>query len=222
MRGRVIRRALRHRLGAAAVVAGMSMALSACGSVSQIASPFGSGGVFGSSKPARGGWTATVTEETMLTAARGGGDVAGATGGGCPTFGLASRAEAFITVKAAGGAPGDNLSAVKHRGEITKTARECAAGPRGVIVKYGFAGRVLLGPKGRAGVVTLPVKVKVVDGGRKTVKTEPLRVPVTIGAGEAVGYFSVVREIVVPVAPGAGAQSYKVYVAFDRSAAGAG
>jgi hypothetical protein len=67
----------------------------------------------------------------------------------------------------------------------------------------------------------LAVKVSVVDGTRKVVKIEPLRVPVTVGAGEAVGYFSVVREIAVPMAPGTMPQHYKVYVAFDRSVPGA-
>ncbi len=162
MTGRIIGQALRRGLGKAAVLAGVSLALSGCGSVSQLTAPFGKGGIFGSSKPPESGWTATVTEENMLTAARGGGDVTGAVGGGCPAFGLASRGEGFVTIKAtgAGGDPGDGLSSVRHRGEITRTARECAAGPGGVVVKYGFSGRVLLGPQGKPGVITLAVKAK--------------------------------------------------------------
>ena len=220
MTGRVLPETLRRGLGKAAVLAGLSLALGACG-MSQITAPFSSGGVFGSSKP-ENGWAATVTEANMLTAARdgsGSSDVTGATGGECPAVAVATASDGVITMKAPGGT-GDNL-AVLHRGEITRTARECAAGPGGVIVKYGVAGRVLLGPQGKAGNITLPVKVTIVDGARKTVKTEQIKLPVTIGASEAAGYFSVVREIVVPVAPGIAPQSYKVFVAFDRSVPGA-
>ena len=38
---------------------------------------------------------------------------------------------------------------VIHRGELTKLSRECRFYPGRVVVKYGFAGRMLLGPKGR-------------------------------------------------------------------------
>ena len=52
------------------------------------------------------------------------------------------------------GRVGDGL-AVMHRGEISKTARECQIEPGRITVKYGFSGRVLLGPKGKSGRVTL-------------------------------------------------------------------
>ena len=38
-------------------------------------------------------------------------------------------------------------------------------------MKYGFAGRVLLGPKGRPGPITLPLKVHVTDKSRNRVAT---------------------------------------------------
>jgi hypothetical protein len=111
--------------------------------------------------------------------------------------------------------------AVLHRGEINKTARECTNSPRGIVVKYGFAGRVLLGPKGKSGNITLPVKITVKDDLRRTVKSETLRVPVSVPAGQTAGYFSMVRIITVPIGPGMTPKSYKVNVAFDRSARGA-
>ena len=58
-----------------------------------------------------------------------------------------------------------------HRGEITKMARECQLYSDRVVVKYGFAGRVLLGPKGAPGTVTLAVTIRVAGADQKTLAT---------------------------------------------------
>ena len=62
--------------------------------------------------------------------------------------------------------------AIMHRGEITKMARECELYPDHVVVKYGVAGRVLLGPKGHPGLVTLPVSIKVADADHKVLAND--------------------------------------------------
>jgi hypothetical protein len=46
-------------------------------------------------------------------------------------------------------------------------------------------------------------------------------VPVTITPDQTAGYFSVVREVVMPVPAGASASSYRIIIAFDRKAPGA-
>lgn len=225
--------ALGRKFGAVGAIVALSISLSACG-MSQITAPFsGEGGLFGSSKPSdsasndgaaqQAGWGATVTEAGMLSAARDGtnpnsGDVTGSVGN-CPAFAVASG-DGNITVKTAGAAPADTM-AVIHRGEITKTSRECAATAQGVAVKYGFAGRLLLGPQGKTGNIMLPVKVTVVDGLRKTVKSETLKVPVSVPADQTAAYFSMVREIVIPVPAGVSPQGYKVQVGFERTVPGA-
>ena len=136
----------------------------------------------------------------------------------CPTVSVAPG-DNNITFTAKGGT--DSL-AVMHRGEITQTARECSTSlSGGLAVKYGFAGRVLLGPQGRPGTVTLPVKVTVLDSGRNTLKSDQVKVPVTITPDQTSGYFSVTREIVIPIAPGANPRAYRIIIAFDRRAPGA-
>ncbi len=45
----------------------------------------------------------------------------------------------------------NDAQAIIHRGEITKLARECQFYGDRVVVKYGVAGRVLLGPRGSPG-----------------------------------------------------------------------
>jgi hypothetical protein len=193
--------------------------LSGCG-VSTLTNSF-SGGIFGggSKQPEA---TQKVSEGNLLTAAQNdaGGQVdVGAQAPDCPQVSVAPG-DGNITFTAKGG--NNDSTAVQHRGEITKTARECAPGINGGLsVKYGFAGRVLLGPQGKPGTVTLPVIITVIDGGRTTLKTDKVKVPVTVSADQAAGYFSVTREVVVPLPAGAVARNYRIIVAFDRHAPGA-
>ena len=92
-----------------------------------------------------------VTEEQLLSAAKAdegvtGTVAAGEIAHGCPRFVVWPR-DNNVTVYEQGRV-GDGL-AIMHRGEITKTARECQVEPGKVTVKYGFSGRVLLGPRGK-------------------------------------------------------------------------
>jgi hypothetical protein len=116
---------------------------------------------------------------------------------------------------------GDQL-AIVHRGEITKMARECQLYSDRVVVKYGFAGRVLLGPKGGPGSVTLPVSIRVAGSDQKTLATDKMSITTTVPQGDPAGYFSMVREIAFPIQVGSRPEDYKVFVAFDRTQAGAG
>jgi hypothetical protein len=219
-----------HGLGRNAVaVLVVCIALGGCG-ISGITAPFSNGGgLFGSSKPNKNagqeaGWGAEVSEANLLASAQGGnnGDITGSIGGSgkCPAFTVTPDGK-NITIRTKDAASPNDLMSVLHRGEITKTARECASGPRGIVVKYGIAGRVLLGPQGKSGNLTLPVKVTVVDDLRKNVKSETIRMSVTVPTGQTAGYFSIVRTITVPIGPGMTAENYKVNIAFDHSARGA-
>lgn len=115
-----------------------------------------------------------------------------------------------------------DANAIVHRGEISKLARECQLYSDRVIVKYGFAGRVLLGPKGGPGTVTLGVSVRVAGAQQNTLATDKMSVTTTIPPDSPAGYFSMVREIAFPIVVGTRPEDYKVFVAFDRNVAGAG
>jgi hypothetical protein len=189
--------------------------LGGCG-MSSLTSGIGSGW-FGGSKSA----DASVDQDKLLAAAKtetgsvGGGDVAY----GCPRFQVWSR-DGYVTIYEHGRV-GDGL-AVMHRGEITKTARECSVEDGRVTVKYGFSGRVLLGQKGRSGRITLPVNVFVTDSKRQKITSASMRVSVDVAVDNPIGYFSVVREVTFPVPEGARPGEFEVYVGFDRSTPGAG
>lgn len=188
--------------------------LSACG-VSQITSPFRS-----DEKPKD--WEPVVNEARLLEAARTdtSGQVSVETAlTGCPRFTIWPR-DKLLTVYDVGRA-GDGL-AIQYRGELTKTARECQIQPNQVTIKYGFAGKVLLGPRGRPGPVRMPVKVHLTDRERNIIATQKILINVTIPSDKPVGYFSAVRETTFPIAPGVPPGDYRLFVAFDRSAPGTG
>jgi len=110
------------------------------------------------------------------------------------------------------GHDGDQLFVI-NRGEITKLSRECRFYGGRVVVKYGFAGRVLLGPKGKPGTVTLPVSIRAADVYKATLAQDKMSVRVTVPADQTAGYFSMVREISFPIQVGTRLEDYKIFVA---------
>jgi hypothetical protein len=137
----------------------------------------------------------------------------------CPQV-VAWPHDRLLTIYAAGQV--GNTQAIVHRGEITKLARECQIYGDRVTVRYGFAGRVLLGPKGAPGQVTMPISIKVADADRKVLANDSANVSTVIPTENPVGYFSMVKEITFPVSMGMRPEDYKVFVAFERTQAGAG
>ena len=102
---------------------------------------------------------------------------------------------------------------IVYRGEITKLSRECHVYGGRVVVKYGYAGRVLLGPKGYPGSFTLPVSVTAQDAYQAQLARNRGSVRVTVPGDQTVGYFSMVREISLPVRTGTRLEDYKIFVA---------
>jgi hypothetical protein len=211
-------RAARARFLAIAAVAASAAALGGCG-ISSLTSGIG-GGLFGGSTASKQQSTG-VNEESLLSAAKS--DVSSGVGAevahGCPRFNIWTR-DGHVTIYETGRI-GDGL-AVMHRGEITKTARECNIENGRVTVKYGFSGRVLLGPKGKTGNVQLPLSIFVTDAKRERVATDRVRVDVPVALDKPIGYFSTVREVSFTIPEGARPGEYEVYVGFERNIPGAG
>lgn len=189
--------------------------LAGCG-MSTLTSPFDSK----EKKP--NSWDAQVTEAGLLDAARNdrGGTVDLAySAAHCPQI-KTRPGERLLTIYEIGRV-GDSL-AVQHRGEITKTARQCQIFPDRIEIKYGFAGRVLMGPKGRPGTYRMPLKINIADHKQNIVATQKAEITVTINQGNPVAYFSKVRDISIPLPPGSAASDFQIYVAFERTGPGAG
>jgi hypothetical protein len=203
----------------AAAVTGVAATLGACG-MSSLTSGIGSGW-FGGKKSTEAD-VGSVNRDQLLDAAKGDGGTPGITGAvahGCPRFQVWAR-DGYVTIYEAGRV-GDGL-AVMHRGEITRTARECDIEPGRVVVKYGFSGRILLGQKGRTGRVSLPVNIFVTDAKRQKIAVDKARVDVDVALDNPIGYFSLVRQVSFEIPEGSRPGEYEVYVGFDRSIPGAG
>jgi hypothetical protein len=206
---------------AAAAAAVAVCGLGGCG-VSSLTSGFGSSSVFGdgnSSQTAAGG--SGVNEAQLLAEAKTGetGTLGGEVSAGCPRFVVWPR-DNNVTVYEPGRV-GDGL-AIMHRAEITKTARECYVDQGRVTVRYGFSGRVLLGPKGVSGPVRFPVNVFVTDAKREKIKTEKLEVASSVAVENPIGYFSAVQSVTFDVPEGARAGEFEVYVGFERNVPNSG
>jgi hypothetical protein len=209
------------RLGRCASVAVLAGALAGCSSMSSLTSGIGGGWFGGQSKPKTE--VGSVTEDQLLAAAKTDSGTTSSPGlevaHGCPRFQIWAR-EGYVTIYEPGKV-GDGL-AVMHRGEITKTARECQIEPGRITVKYGFSGRVLLGPKGKGGHVALPLNVFVTDSKREKIVTDKVKIDVDVALDKPIGYFSLVRTVSFPLPEGARPGEFEVYVGFDRTAPGAG
>jgi hypothetical protein len=164
-----------------------------------------------------------VSEEQLLSAAKTDVGSVGAPVGevahGCPRLSISPHG-GHLTIYEDGRA-GDGL-AIMHRGEITKTARECQIEPGRVTVRYGFSGRVLLGPRGHAGNVKLPINVTVTDAKRAKVTGDVVSVDATVAVDNPIGYFSTVRTVTFDIPEGTRPGEFEVFVGFDQGAQGAG
>ena len=182
----------------------------------------GIGGVFGGQSNTKTE-VGSVSEDQLLAAAKSDSGSTPSVGGevahGCPRMQVWSR-DGYLTIYEQGRV-GDGL-AVMHRGEITKTARECQIEPGRVTVKYGFSGRVLLGPKGKTGYVSMPLSVFVTDAKREKVATDKVKIDVDVSLDKPIGYFSVVRTMTFVIPEGTRPGEYEVFVGFDRNVPGAG
>jgi hypothetical protein len=210
------------RLGARVCLCGILTVLAGGCGLSSITSGLGSS-IFGSSssEPAA---PPAVNEEQLLSAAKSAGDnpvspVVGEIAHGCPRLSVPPRGS-HLTIYEDGRA-GDGL-AIMHRGEITKTARECQIEPGRVTVKYGFSGRVLLGPRGSGGNIVLPVNIVVTDSKREKVTTDTVTVATGVAIENPIGYFSTVRTVTFDIPEGSRPGEFEVFVGFDQNAKGAG
>lgn len=208
------------RTGLCVCACGLLTVLNAGCGISSLTSGLG-GGIFGSSSsqpsPPPG-----VSEEQLLSAAKqdvGSSVPVGEVAAGCPRLTVSPHG-GHLTIYENGRA-GDGL-AIMHRGEITKTARECQIEPGRVTVRYGFSGRVLLGPRGHAGTVRLPVNVSVTDAKRAKITSDTATVDATVAVDNPIAYFSTVRTITFDIPEGTRPGEFEVFVGFDQNTQGAG
>ena len=219
------------RLSGVIISVAVSAFLAACAS-SDGGSGGGGGfaGLFGGGKPSadatKAGTTASPTAANPTT----GGTAANAgvtvvqtqsydpsyflKSGYCPPVQVLPGTEAMIVYDH--GHDGDSAF-VRTQGSVTDTARECHALDASTLsIKVGVSGRILAGPKGGAGTVTMPLRIAVARQHDNSVLfSKAFPVSVTLAAPElAANYSEVFDQVVVKVAPDD--RDLIVYVGFDE------
>ncbi|MCK0206877.1 hypothetical protein MWN33_02400 [Starkeya koreensis] len=147
--------------------------------------------------------------ETTTVAAPSGGD--SAADFTCPPIQVRGGAAAWQVTD-----PGDGR--VRYQATLGQFSRECHFTAPDMSMRIGIQGRVLLGPSGGPGKLTVPIRLAVVEEGPvpKSVWTKFYSVPVEVGAGVMqVDFGLVATDVVFPRPSPAASERYIVYVGFD-------
>ncbi len=134
--------------------------------------------------------------------------------GYCPPVQVLPGTESMILYER--GHDGD-AAYIRTQGSITKTARECHALDAGTLnIKIGVAGRIIAGPKGGAGTVTLPLRVAVARQHDNSVLfSKAFSVSVSLNPPDfGSDYSTVFDQVTFPVKPDD--RDLIVYVGFDE------
>jgi hypothetical protein len=137
----------------------------------------------------------------------------------CPGVEIRQGASTF---QQSGTDNGSTALSLRYQANFVRFARECAVQAGNVVMKVGIEGRVILGPAGAAGQVTLPVRLAVVKEGLEpqTIWTKFYMVPVVMPPGQPNVTFTHVEEAMsFPKPPGDDLDKYVVYVGFDPDSA---
>jgi len=115
-------------------------------------------------------------------------------------------------------------TALRYQGSIGQMARECAILGASMTIKVGVEGRVLVGPKGAPGNLTVPLRLALVQEGPqpKSIWTKFYNVPVVIPQGQGGAAFTQVEDdLTFALPPDKNISSYVIYVGFDPQGAAA-
>src|SRR5580700_589714 len=107
---------------------------------------------------------------------------------------------------------------LKYQASFVKTARECDVRGDMVTIRVGVQGRVVVGPAGGPGTVTVPLRYALVREGiePKTIWTKLFAVPVAVSMSQLnVPFTHVEEEMTVPVPTRGELAAYVIYIGFD-------
>lgn len=112
---------------------------------------------------------------------------------------------------------------LKYQGVFVRAARECRVSGREVSIKVGVQGRIIIGPAGGPGELTVPLRYALVQesvGQSKTVWTKLYTVPVTIPPSESGVIFTHVQDdLTVPIPSASDLAQWVIYIGYDPNGA---
>src|SRR5690606_33476296 len=117
------------------------------------------------------------------------------------------------------GAPTTELH---YQASLSQMARECTVLGPTMTIRVGVEGRLLVGPKGSAATVSVPLRLALVAEGPqpKAIWTKFYSVPITIPAGQSgVPFTQVEDDLTFALPPSKDISNYVIYVGFDPQGA---
>jgi hypothetical protein len=115
------------------------------------------------------------------------------------------------------GNAGAGASASTYQASMTNRARECSFRGNQVVIRVGVEGRLLLGPNGKPGTYSVPVRI-VVKRRQDVVTQKFARVSVTVPSSDTQAEFSYVEEnLTLPITENDPGDEYDILVGFDGS-----
>ncbi|TPW28738.1 hypothetical protein FJU11_08955 [Pararhizobium mangrovi] len=129
--------------------------------------------------------------------------------GTCPKVELREGTSSYRTYK--GGAKKGPDSAVVRQASIDQASRECRVNGNQVTMKVGAAGRVIAGPAGGSGPVTMPIRVAVIGDNGNVLYSKLTQYKTTVPTSSA-KQFLFTHDVPLTLAETTSAQ---VFVGFD-------
>jgi hypothetical protein len=119
---------------------------------------------------------------------------------------------------------GDNAAmSLKYQGTFVRAARQCAVVAGQMVIKIGVEGRIILGPQGGPGQVTVPLRIAIVDetpSATKPILTKLILIPVAIRTPDDNPIFAHVEDnLAFPMPSSSALENYIIYIGFDPLAA---
>jgi hypothetical protein len=135
----------------------------------------------------------------------------------CPRIDI--RPGASTLLLNASGPDEANAMALRYQGTFVRAARECRVLAPNVNIKVGVQGRIILGPAGAPGDLTVPLRYAQVQesvGTSKVMWSRLYSVPVAIPAGsQTVNFTHISEDLTIPIPSDAVVQDLVIYIGFD-------
>lgn len=132
----------------------------------------------------------------------------------CPRIDIRPGASTLLLNATDGSALG-----LRYQGTFVRAARECRVQAPSVNMKVGVQGRIILGPAGTPGDLTVPVRYALVQetlSSSKVVWSKLYTVPVSIPPGsQSVNFTHVNEDLTIPIPSAAVLQDLVLYIGFD-------
>ena len=108
----------------------------------------------------------------------------------------------------------DDPTKIVYQASLADTTRQCVQNESQLVMTVVVQGRVVAGPAGGAGTVSLPIRVAATDG-KNTLYSELTQYPVDVQNGSAQFIFTKANVTL----PGGAGDFAKIYVGFDEGPA---